>query len=84
MSLSRVFKLVYMYEWTIAGGVGIRDAGVCKSVQSCNHCLLHQLFSAKTEQTRSTVLRPGGKNFALTSLKSEFAKKSFVNRSLFV
>ena len=53
-----------------------------KTVQSCNHCL-HNLFAAKTEHTHNKGLRPRGHNFALPPLKSEFARYSFVNRSLF-
>ena len=36
----------------------------------------------KTEHTHGMVLRPRGHKFALPTLKSEFARKSYVNRSL--
>ena len=58
------------------------DRFLLKAHQSCNHCS-HHLFAAKTEHTHGMVLRPRGHNSALLTLKSEFSRKSVVNRSLF-
>ena len=57
--------------------------GLFQIVKASNHCLNH-LFVPKTEHTHSMVLRPRGHKFALPPLKSEFARKSYVNRSLFM
>ena len=59
------------------------DLGLFHAVKASNHCLNH-LFAPKTEHIHSMVLRPRGHKFALPPLKSEFARKSYVNRSLFM
>ena len=59
------------------------DLGLFHAVKANNYCLNH-LFAPKTEHTHSMVLRPRGHKFALSTLKSEFARKSYINRSLFM
>ena len=59
------------------------DLGLFQAIKASNHCLNH-LFAPKTEHTHSIVLRPRGNKFAFPPLKSEFARKSYVNRSLFM
>ena len=59
------------------------DLGLLHAVMASKHCLNH-LFAPKTDHTHSMVLRPRGHKFALPTLKSEFARKSYVNRSLFM
>ena len=59
------------------------DLGLFHAVKASNHCLNH-FFAPKTEHSHSMVLRPRGHKFALPTLKSEFTRKSYVNRSLFM
>ena len=59
------------------------DLSLFHTVIASKHCLNH-LFAPKTEHTHSMVLRPRGYKFALPTLKSEFERQSYVNRSLFM
>ena len=59
------------------------DSGLFHDIKASNHCLNH-LFAPKTEHTHNMVLLPRGHKYALPTLKSEFARKSYVNLSLFM
>ena len=59
------------------------DLGLFHAVMASNHCLNH-LFAPETEHIHSMVLRPRGRKFAPPTLKSKFARKSYVKHSLFM
>ena len=70
-------------DFIVVNVVRDNDLGLFHAVKASNHCLNH-LFAPKTEHTHSMGLRPRGHKFALPTLKLEFARKSYVNRSLFM
>ena len=59
------------------------DRTLFRVAQSSNHCLNH-LFLVKPNRVHTMSLRLRGHNFAQPLLRYEFAKKSFINRSLFM
>ena len=59
------------------------DRALFSASQSSNHCLNH-LFLIKPNRVHTMSLRPRGHNFSLPLLRYELAKKSFINRSLFM
>ena len=59
------------------------DKALFSAAQSSNHYLNHS-FLVKPNRVHTMSLRPRGHNFALLLLRYELAKKSFINRSLFM
>ena len=59
------------------------DRALFSPAQSSKHCLNH-LFLVKPNRVHTMSLRPRGHNFSLPLLRYELAKKSFINRSLFM
>ena len=59
------------------------DRALFIAAQSSNHCLNH-LFLLKPNRVHTMFLRPRGQNFALPLLRYELAKKSVINRSVFI
>ena len=60
------------------------DFGLFHAVKASNHCLNHLFAPKKNRAYPQYGSSTQGHKFALPTLKSYFARKSYVNRSLFI